>query len=117
MTMDYAAFVWDPYTKTSTRMEMVQRRAAGFALNRYHNTSSVSDIIRQLGWVSLQERRMVVRLCMFDKIQKGMVDLRTQEPLLTTTRSSRHLNCDSYKVPFSRASYHQMPFFPKTIRD
>lgn len=111
--MDYAVIVWDPYTKTNIdKLEMVQRRAARFALNRYHNTSSASDVLQQLVWASLQERRMVLRLCMFYKIQKGVVYLGTQEPLLTvtTTRSSTHLHCSSYKAPFSRTSYHQMFF-------
>ena len=67
---------------------MVQRRAARVALNRYHNISNVSDMLQQLGWMSLQERRMVLRLCVVNNIQKGVVSLGRQEPLLTTTRSS-----------------------------
>ena len=89
------------------KMEMVERRAARFALNRYHNTSSVSDMLQQLGWVSLRERRMMLRL---SKGYGRPGHLDTQEPLLTTTRSPRHLNCSRYKVPFSRTLYHQMYF-------
>jgi hypothetical protein len=36
---------------------MVQRRTAGYVTNRYHNTSSVSSMIEQLEWTTLQERR------------------------------------------------------------
>ncbi|CAC5391136.1 unnamed protein product [Mytilus coruscus] len=32
------------------RLEMVQRRAARYVTNRYHNTSSVSDMLNQLEW-------------------------------------------------------------------
>ena len=36
----YASTVWDPYTNSNIdRLEMVQRKAARYVLNRYHNTS------------------------------------------------------------------------------
>ena len=37
------------------QLEMVQRRAARWVTGRYHNTSSVSDMVRGLGWRSLEE--------------------------------------------------------------
>ena len=45
--LEYSATVWDPYTqKNKDRLEAVQRRAARFILNRYHNTSSVTRMLR-----------------------------------------------------------------------
>ena len=45
--------------KTSHRLvdqlEMVQRRAARWVTGRYHNTSSVSDMLRSLDWRSLEQ--------------------------------------------------------------
>ena len=42
-TLEYASAVWDPYQQNDIhRLEMVQRRAARYVTNRYHNTSSVS---------------------------------------------------------------------------
>ena len=46
---------------------MVQRRAARFVLKRYPNTSSVTDMISQLGWESLQIRRSKTRLILMYK--------------------------------------------------
>jgi hypothetical protein len=39
-TLEYASSVWDPYQQNDIhRLEMVQRRAARYVTNRYHNTS------------------------------------------------------------------------------
>ena len=55
---------------------------------------------------------------MFYKIQMGVVvGPGHTEPLVTTTRSSRHVNCSTYKVPFYRTTHHQTSFFLKTIRN
>ena len=47
------------------QIEKVQRRAARFVCNRYHNTSSVSDMLSTLNWPSLETRRTKARLIMF----------------------------------------------------
>ena len=56
LLLKYASSVWNPYTQKSVgKLEEVQRRAARFELNRYHNTSSVSHLIDQLRWASLEQ--------------------------------------------------------------
>ena len=46
--------------KTSHRivhqLEMAQRRAARWVTGMYHNTSSISDMLRSLDWRSLEQR-------------------------------------------------------------
>ena len=57
--LEYAASVWDPFTKTNKdKLEMVQRYSARWTLGHYHNRSSVSDMLNHLGWRSLEMRRM-----------------------------------------------------------
>ena len=56
--MEYTATVWDPLTQANIdSMEAIQRRAARFILRCYRNTSSVSNMIGELRWPSLQDRR------------------------------------------------------------
>ena len=71
----FARSVWDPYPikKYTNNIEKVQRRAARFVFNRYHNTSSPTDTIQQLQWESLEQRCRKARLTMFYKIQPGLV--------------------------------------------
>ena len=53
-TLEYCASVWNPHTDQSThKLEMVQRRAARYCTNRYHNTSSVTEMLQDLQWETL----------------------------------------------------------------
>ena len=52
---------------------MVQRRAARWVTGRYHNTSSVSDMLRSLDWRSLEQRRVDSRLTILYKIRNHLV--------------------------------------------
>ena len=56
--VEYSPTVWDPHTQENIkRVEMVQRRAARYVTKRYHNTSSVTNMLQELGWTTLEERR------------------------------------------------------------
>jgi hypothetical protein len=47
--LEYCASVWSPHTeKLKSKLEQVQRRAARYVTNRYHNTSSVSAMLNHL---------------------------------------------------------------------
>ena len=93
-TLEYACTAWDPYTQRNIdKLEMVQRRAARFALNRHNNTSSVSGMLIQLGWYPLQIRRQALRLCMMYKLHNGLADLGTQQ------RMRPQSPIFSYKLP------------------
>ena len=117
-TLDYACTVWDPYTQGNIyKLEMVQRRAARFVLSRYNNTSSVGDMLYELGWTSLQTRRQTLRLCMMYKIHKGLIAMDAQEFMTPLQRRSRHVNSYAYKIPRSKTGYHMYSFFPRTMRE
>ena len=56
--MEYGATVWDPYQKyNSDNVERVQRLAEKFGKSRYTRYSSVSDMLDELGWPPLSQRR------------------------------------------------------------
>ena len=70
---------------------MVQRRAARFVTNRYHNTSSVTSMIDHLEWETLESRRTKNQITMLFKILHGLVDIPAADyltPANTQTRSS-----------------------------
>ena len=83
--LEYCSTIWDPKCtknpkegdKTKHRLvyqlEMVQRRAARWVTGRYHNTSSVSDILRGLDWRSLEQRKVDFKLTIFYKIRNHLV--------------------------------------------
>ncbi|KAL8582719.1 hypothetical protein ACOMHN_051505 [Nucella lapillus] len=67
--LEYSACVWDPHDQNDCdSLEKVQRRAARFALNRHRRTSSVEQMMHELKWTPLEQRRRTARLCMLYKI-------------------------------------------------
>lgn len=66
--LEYCASTWSPYTASGKhKLEMVQRRAARYATNRYHNTSSVTEMLQELDWESLESRRVKIQLTLLYK--------------------------------------------------
>ena len=64
--LEYSSSIWDPsHTNQIKLIEKVQRRTARFTCNRYHNTSSVTDMLEDLDWPTLQVRRLKTRFIMF----------------------------------------------------
>ena len=72
----YAAVVWLPYTKTNIhQLEMIQSKAARFVLNNYSRYSSITEMLNELEWKSLEKRRNETILFMFHKIINQYVDV------------------------------------------
>ena len=117
--LEYASSVWDPYTqKTINKVEAVQRRAARFVLNRYHNTSSVSGMIVTLGWPSLHQRRRSARLGLLYKIHHGLVQCPTiKSKLVPPPPRQRRTHNQQFRLINIRTQYRGGSFLPRTIRD
>lgn len=114
---EYASSVWSPHEAKLTRqIEMVQRRAARWTLNRHHNTSSVDRMLTDLGWRPLEQRRTDCRLLMMFRITHGLVQIPLstylQPPHSTTVR--RFHNYTYTQIP-ARTNYFKYSFFPITI--
>ena len=90
--LEYCASVWDPHTQSATqKVEMVQIRAARYVLRHYHSTSSVSDMLEQLNWPTLAQRRCWLRLTIMYKITHqfvAIVPTSFMTPHHTSTRSN-----------------------------
>ena len=55
---EYAAPIWSPYCKTQIRqVEKEQRTAAHWTCRRWRNTSSVSEMLDELQWPTLEIQR------------------------------------------------------------
>ena len=72
--VEYGSAVWSPYTKENKdKIEMVQRRAARWVSDDYLTYSSVTEMMSNLGWRSLENRHYDARLLMFYKIVYSLV--------------------------------------------
>ena len=115
--LEYACTVWDPHTQTNIdRLEAVQRRAARFVVNRYHNTSSVSGMIDQLNWPTLQHRRRVARLAMLRKILNDEAIFNKKNINPAPPRRRRGHSQQLVQIQ-CRRDYRNFSFLPNTIRE
>ena len=111
---------WDPWTKTNGRekVEMIQHKAARWVLNKdgpAHRRDSVTAMLDQLKWRSLEQRRVDIRLTMLWKIINGKVHITSQS--LVPTTGILHSAHPHRFVPISKHNADQYnSFFPRTIR-
>ena len=110
--LECASAVWDPRAGTRVgQIGRVRRRAARYVTNRYHNTSSVTGVLRGLGWPSLEVGRTRVRLMVFCGVIRHVVAIHPLGALLLPTaavagcgggRTCQHVRTDgdSYGCSF-----------------
>ena len=114
--LEYASVVWDPHTKKNSDMlEMVQRRAARWVLGRYNQRSSVTDMLNQLNWRSLEDRRTDARLTMLYKMRNGHVNINTSTLLTPMTGIAASAKPHKYVVPQTNTLAYRSSFIPRTI--
>ncbi|KAK3083817.1 hypothetical protein FSP39_003606 [Pinctada imbricata] len=113
--IEYASVVWDPHTNDNiTKIEMVQRRAARMVNSDYRTTSSVTNMLNQLGWPTLQERRAHAKVIMLYRVVNHLIFIPSDNVLVPTI--SPRGNNSSFLVPYARTLTYQRSFFPDTIR-
>lgn len=115
--VEYGSCVWDPHQQYLThRIEMVQRRAARWVLHRYHNTSSVTGMLQQLGWRTLAQRRQDARLFMFYKMVHGLVLSTPLETYLQPViRQTRFTHQYSFIKMAARTETYRNSYYPRTV--
>jgi hypothetical protein len=82
---EYASTIWNPHTKENINMiELIQRRAARMVNSDFQTTSSVTSMIRQLGWTSLQERRAQAKAIMMYRVVNHLIFIPADRILVPT---------------------------------
>lgn len=115
-TLNYASTVWDPFTlRNINKLEMVQRRAARFTLNRYSRQESVSAMLADLNWPCLESLRKSNRLLMLYKILNGHVAIDADEFVTFSTTSTRRKHRFKLNVLSPSLNSYKYSFFPRTI--
>lgn len=114
--LEYSCTVWDPQSHESIhKIEMVQRRAARYVHNNYHNTSSVTNMIHNLNWPSLSQRRLKTRLVMMYKITHHLVAIPASTILIPSDSRTRKSNPLTFRHIYTSKDSYRLSFFPYTI--
>ena len=96
-------------------IEAVQRRSARWATRDYQRTSSVTQMIKDLNWRTLEQRRIDSRLTLMYKITYDLVAIPAADYLIPNTRQSRHNHLRAYRQIPTLKDYYKYTFFPRTI--
>ena len=97
------------------KLEAVQRRSALWATRDYRRTSSVTQMIKDLNWRTLEQRRIDSRLTLMYKITYDLVVIPAANYLVPNTRQSRHNHQLAYRQIPTLKDYYKFTFFPRTI--
>ena len=109
--LEYAAPVWDPYTKEKTlQLEKIQRRAARWMTSNYDYRSSVTSMLNQLSWRTLEQRRWMPA---FVSSTRWSMEL-WQYPS-PTHRVSRYCHSMTFRQIHTNRNYYKYSFFPLAI--
>ena len=92
---EYASTVWSPDTGSdSYKLESVQRRAARWVTRDYRYTSSVSAMLQDLNWRTLDQRCTDSRMVLLCKVTYDLVAIPAADYLVRNTRpSTRTFSC------------------------
>ena len=114
--LEYCSSVWNPYTKKSiTSIENIQRRAARFVLNKYRRRESVTEMIKDLQWDSLESQRRAASLLMMYRIHTQVTISRSDYLTPIIPSSTRSYHPQKYQLIPSRIQVFQYSYFPRTV--
>ena len=98
-------------------IESIQRRAARFVFNDYSRNSSVSAMLADLNWQSLEERCIINDLTMFCKINFNVVNIHVSfsaEINLGFQGTRRSHDHKFMPLSYSSVNAYKYSFFPRT---
>ena len=98
--LDYATASWDPFTvKNISSIKKVQRQAVRFITNTYGRDTSVTKLLNQLDWSTLQVRREYHPLTCFYKMINNQLDIDYQSHIETKPDRRRRGHSNQFVVP------------------
>ena len=116
--LEYACAAWDPYLqKNNASLERIQRKLVRFCSNNYHPTASVTEMLQDLSWTSLELRRTMTRLNLLYKMSRKQFDIDVNSYLQphseVRTRGSHRYR---YRQDKETKNIYFYSFFPRTTR-
>ena len=126
--LEYCSSIWDPHQqKYIKKIEMVQRRAARFVTDTPHRRTgpqpSVTAMVSDLGWETLQDRRQRGRIMLLYKVYNDLVQVpahyqpalyHSDFQMVTRSHSAQSLEFQTLDAEVNAFKY---AFLPRTIAD
>jgi len=116
--LEYGSLVWDPHQQVRIQqIEAVQNRAARFVHQDWQRTSSVTAMKEALGWLTLQNRRLVNRLTFMHKTIHANHGYTLPNYVTRPTRQTRTNHEYTYNLIRARTDAYLYSYLPKTVQD
>ena len=113
--LEYASAALDPHIKEQNhKIEMTQRGVARWTTNDWDRETSVSSLLHQLNWQTLEQKRSVTRFFLFYKTVYGHVAAplpHYKEPVVRPSRC----NSMNFRQLQTSKDYYKYSFFPLVI--
>ena len=118
--LEYSNVVWDNCTEAEkSELEKIQHEAARIAIGAT-KLISISNLMKETGWESLQERRRKHKLVLFYKMKNNLTPeyLSSLVPPSVSSESRYSLrNADNLQAPRARTKLYLESFLPSTVRE
>ena len=114
--LEYASASWHPhYKKDVSTLERVQRKAARFFLQNFSKAASVTDMLSDLKWDTLETRRKK-KWTLTKKLSHNLVDISTEERLIPNSeKGTRNSHAFKYRAPEVSKDVFKFSLFPNSI--
>ena len=114
--LEYTTPLWNPHHHAEiNRIEKVQRTAARWACRRWRNQSHVGEMLDELQWPELQERRQQASSAFFYKMHNNLVTTDKSRYLSEAGNRSTRSHPFQYRRPNSYTNGLKFSFYPRTI--
>ena len=110
LQLEYASAVWDTnHKKWISKIEQVQRRASRWTVNNFEQKASVTGLVKNLGWRTLEQKTADARLCLFYKAVHGgvhgLVAVPLPDHIQYCNRISRYCHSMTFRQVSTRTDY------------
>ena len=125
-TSPSSALVWSTNAACGTHIhkkhchdtEGVQQRAARFVKNCFvREPSTVTNLLNDLNWHSLELRRKITRLTTMSKIVNGKIAVNIPEYIVGPTRVTRSYHSSKFINIGSNSNTYKYNFFTRTLKE
>ena len=116
-SMEYGSIVWDPHQQTRiTTLEAVQNKGARYVNQEWDRHNIVTTMKKDLGSLTLQERRLVNRLTFKMKSIHNVHGHTFPAHVVKPARALRTRHTTSYTSLRARIDAYKLSFLPRSIR-
>ena len=116
--LKYCSSIWDTFhQKYKNTFKSVQHRAEKFVFKDFRRHRNDSDMLRDINWKTLEDRRTISRLILLYKSVNNNVATNTDEHYTNHEKENikRKMSSVAFALPNARKNCYKCSFTPRTV--